>query len=151
MQAAWVEGGSCGLFDNISTVLDVGCGTGISSDFFSQKGFRVTGADPSKSLIENNESGQKHSEFVVASAERLPFEDSSFDLVVSFTAIQNFEDIEQGLKEIRRVGKQKWLLTYLKGTRHEQDIRECIRQVFGGLDLSELSTSSKDRIIAVSG
>jgi SAM-dependent methyltransferase len=40
------------FFSNVKTVLDVGCGTGISSDFFAKKGFSVTGVDPALKLIE---------------------------------------------------------------------------------------------------
>ena len=77
--------------------LDVGCGTGISSELFSD----VIGVDPSEELLKYN----KHKCFK-ASAEDLPFPDDSFVNIISITAIHNFNDIEQGLREMRRVGKK---------------------------------------------
>jgi len=110
------------------TVLDVGCGTGISSDYWAQKfGCEVVGVDPAAQLIAQN--NNKFSKFVVGSAEKLPFADKSFDVVVSFTAIQNFSDVEMGLKEIVRVGKSWFVLTTLTGTPDLDKIRKTLHSI----------------------
>lgn len=116
------------FFEGVKTILDVGCGTGISSDYFAKLGFDVVGVDPSSGLLEQNTFGR--CKFVLGSAEELPFKDNSFDLVVSFTAIQNFDDLLNGLKEIRRVCKKKFILTFLKGVSSSEKIDAVIKEIF---------------------
>ena len=65
-----------------------------------------------------------------AEAENLPFKDSSFDVVISITAIQNFHDIEKGLKEIRRVGKDRFVLSFLKRSPKKDIITKNIKKLF---------------------
>ncbi len=109
-------------------LLDVGCGTGITSQF-SEYGCFVVGADPSIKLLQKAEkNGLKNR--VCAEAEHLPFKDDSFDIVISVTAIQNFHDIEKSLKEIRRVGKDRFALSFLKRSSKKDIITENIKKLF---------------------
>lgn len=108
-----------------TTVLDVGCGTGISSGFFVEKGFDVIGIDPATKLLEKNP--YQH---VQGYAESLPFKDAQFDIVVSLTAIHNFTDIQKGLEEIRRVGKGLFVLTVLRKSSKLQEIDALIHELF---------------------
>jgi ubiquinone/menaquinone biosynthesis C-methylase UbiE len=89
-------------------LLDVGCGTGFSLDYFDCE---TTGIDPSKELIKQY-SGK--SRMLLGKAEKLPFKDKSFDIVISITAIHNFKNIEKGLKEIQRDGKERFAFSILK-------------------------------------
>jgi ubiquinone/menaquinone biosynthesis C-methylase UbiE len=111
-----------------SKLLDVGCGTGISSDFFGKRGFEVIGVDPSKKLISKNDG--KYSQLLQGVAEKLPFNDASFDIVISITAIQNFQDIKKGLLEIKRVGKGLYLLTVLKRGENATIADDLIHDLF---------------------
>jgi demethylmenaquinone methyltransferase/2-methoxy-6-polyprenyl-1,4-benzoquinol methylase len=107
-------------------LLDVGCGTGITTiPWLCNR----TGLDPASKLLEK---GNKKNEvkYVLGRAEKLPFEDNTFDIVTSITAIQNFEDLEKGLSEIRRVGKQFFILTYLKKSGKAKQIEEIINKLF---------------------
>ena len=74
-------------------VLDVGCGTAFYAGHFG-KGY--IGIDPSEGMLKK----AKGSKTILGSAENLPFEDKSFDVVVSITAAQNFKDPEKAIKEI---------------------------------------------------
>lgn len=76
--------------------LDVGCGTGISSSLFTD----VTGIDPSEELLSKNP--YPH---VKGKAENLPFQEKEFDNVIAITSIHNFGNIEKGLIEMKRVGR----------------------------------------------
>jgi len=67
---------------------------------------------------------------MVAEAEDLPFEDSSFDIVISLTAAQNFRDIEKALSEIKRVGKEKFVLSILKKSSKAQEFEKLVKQFF---------------------
>jgi demethylmenaquinone methyltransferase/2-methoxy-6-polyprenyl-1,4-benzoquinol methylase len=138
LETMWQVGQSMGLFDEVKTILDVGCGTGISSDFFAKKTFAVTGIDPAEKLLEQNKSDV--STLLHTPAETIPFDDNSFDLVISVTAIQNFDDLQRGLAEIKRVGK-RFILTFLKGVQKKEIIDEAILNTF---DVERIIRDEKD-------
>lgn len=120
-------------------LLDVGCGTGISTDFWNCD---ATGIDSSKEILNQNK-GQK-SRLIQAAAEDIPFADNSFDIVVSITAIQNFDDIEKGLQEIKRVGRGCFVLTFLKKSDKADVIKRLIESIF---DVKEAVEEEKDCIV----
>lgn len=110
-------------------LLDVGCGTGITSNFPC----KVIGLDPAEKLLEKFSAPlAKQRECVLAQAEEIPFPDKNFDVVVSITAIQNFVDIEQGIKEMHRVGKKEcqYALTFLKKSEKKDNIMKIIKKYF---------------------
>lgn len=108
-------------------LLDVGCGTGLTTSCWKCKCY---GIDPSKKLLEKAKTKYKDIIFRQASAEKIPFKDDFFDVVISVTAIQNFENIEKGLKEIKRIGKNKFVLTFLKKSSKKDKIIELIKKYF---------------------
>lgn len=67
-------------------VLDIGCGTGALAFCLNERGYRVTGIDASPRMIDMAKRNNRSSGtwFAVGNAlEGLPFEDKSFDLVIS--------------------------------------------------------------------
>jgi len=105
--------------------LDVGCGTGISTGFFKCS----VGIDPSEELLKIAKNNYPKIRFIKANAEKLPFKDNEFDFVVSITAIQNFDNIEKGLREIKRVGK-RFVLSFLKKSGRRDMIEKLIKSIF---------------------
>ena len=92
-----------------SSLLDVGCAKGFMLKDFTEAipGMTVAGIDVSDYAIANAVEGMEH--FVqVADARDLPFEDDSFDLVVSVNTIHNLERVEvvDSLREIQRVSRR---------------------------------------------
>ena len=91
-------------------VLDIGCGKGFLLYDLTQviPGLEVFGIDISKYAIENSKEEIKNN-LQVADANNLPFEDSSFDLIISITTLHNLHcyNLEKALKEVMRVGKDK--------------------------------------------
>lgn len=120
-------------------LLDVGCGTGISTDFWDCD---ATGIDPSERLLKQNKKGK--SKLIHAKAEKIPFPDNSFDIVISVTAIQNFKDIKKGLDEIKRVGKDMFALSFLKKSEKSGKIKNLIEEKYNIIDIIE---EEKDIII----
>lgn len=108
-------------------LLDVGCGSGITTRPW---GCVRYGIDTSKKLLEKAIKNDKKGKYMPAHAEKIPFPDNSFDIVISITAIQNFEDIEKGLKEIKRVGKKRFVLSFLKKSLKREKIEKLINILF---------------------
>jgi len=124
-------------------LLDVGCGTGITTRCWDCKRF---GIDPSENLLEKAKQADKGGKYILAAAEKIPFEGNFFDIVVSITAIQNFDDIEKGLNEIKRVGKNKFVLSFLKKSPKREKIEKLINQLF---QKAEIVEEDKDIIFLV--
>ncbi|MBS3152840.1 class I SAM-dependent methyltransferase [Candidatus Woesearchaeota archaeon] len=105
-------------------LLDVGCGTGISTNFFDCKTF---GIDKSKEMIE-----QGNGNLIQSLAEDLPFKDKYFDIVISVTSVHNFDNPKKALKEIQRVKKSKAqvVITLLNKSIKYNKIKELIKKYF---------------------
>jgi SAM-dependent methyltransferase len=91
-----------------SRVLDVGCGKGYLLYELTQivPGIDVTGLDVSAYAIEHAKE-EVRDRLRVGNATALPFDDASFDLVVSLGTLHNLAlgDLWQALEEIERVGR----------------------------------------------
>jgi ubiquinone/menaquinone biosynthesis C-methylase UbiE len=89
------------------TVLDVGCGDGALASEFARRDAIVTGLDADPAMIvaarrrTEIEATQLH--FVEGQAERLPFNDASFDLVLAVTVLCFVRDAERAVVEMARV------------------------------------------------
>ena len=124
-------------------LLDVGCGTAFSLDYFDVA--QATGIDPAEKLLEQYKGNQKT---LVGVAEELPFADNEFDIVISLTAIQNFEDVKKGLEEILRVGKERFILTILKSSSKADVIEKVIDEVFANFNIQRIE-EEKDYIFVI--
>lgn len=88
-------------------VVDVACGTGNAAIRAAQRGGTVTGLDIVPALLDQGralaaEAGVKV-EFVEGDAEDLPFEDASFDVVLSTFGCMFVPDHKRAASEIARV------------------------------------------------
>lgn len=90
------------------SVLDVGCGTGVYTEFYERWGLDAVGVDLSKNAVATaSEFGSNH--YCTGSAPALPFRDSSFDLVHCFSVLYHLTDDtdwETALRELARVTKR---------------------------------------------
>jgi O-antigen biosynthesis protein len=87
-------------------VLDVACGEGYGSAMLSQSAASVTGVDISAEAVRhaaNTYHLRNNLRYLEGSATALPFDDASFDVVVSFETIEHLAEQEEMLAEIRRV------------------------------------------------
>jgi SAM-dependent methyltransferase len=88
-------------------VLDVGCGDGALVRELSERlpnVLELIGLDPDEAALgQAREFADGRAAFVRASAERLPFPDRRFDLVVSTLSLHHWADQPAGLAEVARV------------------------------------------------
>lgn len=103
-------------------LLDIGCGTGVSSDF----NCNVVGVDSSVELLKLNKNRDK----INGIGESLPFKDDSFDVVISITSLHNFKDVLRGVEEIKRVGKNQFIFSILKKSKKFELIKNLIYSKF---------------------
>jgi 2-polyprenyl-3-methyl-5-hydroxy-6-metoxy-1,4-benzoquinol methylase len=92
---------------NGKRVLEVGCGRGSLSCYFSDAGFDCTLVDLSENAInlakEIYKKNNLKANFVVGDANNLDLMDSSFDIIFSIGLLEHFDDIQQTLSEQIRV------------------------------------------------
>ncbi|HSI96999.1 MAG TPA: class I SAM-dependent methyltransferase [Gaiellaceae bacterium] len=85
-------------------VLDVATGTGLVATELLRRGFRVTGLDQSAEMLEvARRRFGKRIELVEASAEALPFTESSFDHLTFTYLLRYVDDPRATLAELTRV------------------------------------------------
>lgn len=93
-------------------ILDLGCGSGYMTFPLAKKNknISVVGLDIVSDTLERNnikakEDGLDNIEFVSYEGYDFPFENASFDLVVSRYALHHFPDIYRSMREVARVLK----------------------------------------------
>lgn len=96
-------------------VLDAACGAGYGTALMATAAESVTGIDISAETIEYAQkryAERKNARYVEASIAELPFEDDSFDVIVSFETIEHVtEELQDSfLKEIKRCLKKDGIL-----------------------------------------
>ncbi|MGF7229851.1 class I SAM-dependent methyltransferase [Arachidicoccus sp.] len=90
------------------TVLDVACGPGLVLCAFAKIARRTTGIDITPAMLEQakkrqGQAGLENMQWDLGNAERLPYPDGSFSIVVSRYSFHHFEHPEKILREMYRV------------------------------------------------
>lgn len=83
--------------------LDVGCGEGRLCRMLSDIGMDATGIDPTARLLERARTLDPDGHYVDGIAERLPFDDAAFDLVISCLTLLDIPDSDAAIAEMARV------------------------------------------------
>jgi ubiquinone/menaquinone biosynthesis C-methylase UbiE len=87
-------------------MLELGCGTGHWTGFFSSQGFEITATDISQTMLQIAETkGIKNAVFLKADASSLNFPDNTFPVIASITMLEFVANTETVLNEIYRVLK----------------------------------------------
>jgi SAM-dependent methyltransferase len=96
------------------SVLDIGCGTGVSLDPLLEAGVNVTGIDPSPYMLDlaSARLGNRV-ELYRGYAEELPFDDNSFNHACFFTSLEFVDDPAKAIEEACRVAKDKLFIGFL--------------------------------------
>lgn len=95
---------------DVSSVLDVGCGTGRGVKYFQQMHpcIQVLGIEPVQELILAgiNNSNISPESMICGKGESLPFEDCKFDVVCAFGVMHHTPNPDIVVKEMMRVAKK---------------------------------------------
>ncbi len=86
-------------------LLDLGCGEGRLIRMIAELGIHGTGLDPTEDLLRAARIRDPEGSYVNGFAEKLPFEDDSFEMVTSVITIPDIEDIDLAVSEVVRVLK----------------------------------------------
>lgn len=92
------------------TILDVACGTGdLTISLAKRTKANVEGVDLSAGMVKVGQEKMQQLgldvKLVVGDAEKLPYEDASFDVVTCAFGVRNFGNLKGGLYEMKRVLK----------------------------------------------
>jgi 2-polyprenyl-3-methyl-5-hydroxy-6-metoxy-1,4-benzoquinol methylase len=96
-------------FDQIAgkSVLEIGCGMGLHTELMTRAGARVTAVDLSPTSVEAThrrlELKKLNARVIEGDAEKLPFDDGSFDFVWSWGVIHHSANTGRVVREIARV------------------------------------------------
>ena len=113
------------IADNPSfAMLDLGCGEGYYSRQIKQQlpAILQYGIDNSKPAIIKAAKADKSAHYAVASSDKLPYADNSFDLALKVYAPANDEELQRVIK------LQGYLLTITPAPRHLWQLRQFIYQ-----------------------
>ncbi|HYT11968.1 MAG TPA: class I SAM-dependent methyltransferase [Candidatus Nitrosopolaris sp.] len=83
--------------------LEVGCGEGRVSRDLAARGHRVTAVDTSPTLIQLACDAGGSIAYARCDAAALPFQDQTFDLIVFYNSLMDFDDMEASIAEAGRV------------------------------------------------
>ena len=108
--------------ESVSTILDLGCGTGRFSDSLASRfGARVVGLDPSEKML--HQARRKRSQALVSyergTAEAIPLVDGIVDMIFMSMSFHHFRDPERAARECRRILRADGTVVVRNGTREE--------------------------------
>ncbi len=143
----WHRYASCAGIVRGLKVLDVACGEGYGSSLLARSAASVSGVDISVEAVAHAQAeygGVQNLSFIRASAADLPFEDASFDAVISFETLEHLFEQDQMLAQIRRVLKPGGFLIISSPNKAiYSDKREFVNE----FHVSELYFSQLDELL----
>ena len=113
-------------------VLDTCCGTGDLAIAAERVGGRVTGLDFSERMLERARAKSDQVEWIQGDALALPLADGSFDAATVGFGVRNLDDLEGGLRELRRVLRRGGRVGILEITRPRGVLRPFYKLWFDG-------------------
>lgn len=131
---AWSEQTKNLLDDNIKSqsgdsIIDMGAGVGILSEYMASKGASVTALDYSKDRLQQSIDKIRRLDinlkinYIVADMRKTELPDKSFDKALFFDSLHHVEDTENAIKEVYRILKPGGILVL-----HEPNKRNPFRK-----------------------
>lgn len=94
--------------DNPKKIIDIATGTGDIALCFAKDDVEVIGIDNARQMLDianQKKSSSKNIQFQLEDAENMSFANDSFDVATVGFGVRNFEDLNKGLNEIKRILK----------------------------------------------
>lgn len=94
------------FFSTDDDVLEIGCGTGLNTQWLAERGGRVVAADFSEAMLEKARTRLSGTDVTLRSmdvTEPWPFDGQQFDIVVSTLVLEHVKRIRHVFREARRV------------------------------------------------
>lgn len=115
-------------------VLEIGFGSGLNLPHYPSAVQRVEAVEPSDVAWRLSEKNRRQAAFTVArsayDAQRLPFDDASFDMAISTWTMCTIPDIDAALREVRRVLKPGATLSFVEhGLAPDQKVQRWQRRL----------------------
>ena len=130
-------------FSKVNRLLELGCGNGKlwQENTIDLRNREIFLSDISEGMVEEvrNKLGSDFN-CIVVDAEKIPFKDAYFDSIIANHVLFYLNDLNQGLKEIRRVLKSNGVLycsTY--GSKHMKEITDIVQSFDSRINLSNHS------------
>ena len=130
-------------FSKVNRLLELGCGNGKlwQENNIDLRNREIFLSDISEGMVEEvrNKLGSDFN-CIVVDAEKIPFKDAYFDSIIANHVLFYLNDLNQGLKEIRRVLKSNGVLycsTY--GSKHMKEITDIVQSFDSRINLSNHS------------
>jgi ubiquinone/menaquinone biosynthesis C-methylase UbiE len=95
-----------GVLSKQKKLLEIGSGTGGMLAFLYKEGYDIEGIEINDILIERSKTIYGGLPLSLTNSEILPFEDNSFDVVMSFDVFEHIPNSDKHLSEVFRVLKQ---------------------------------------------
>jgi ubiquinone/menaquinone biosynthesis C-methylase UbiE len=126
------------LGDLTGDVLEIGAGTGANFEHYPANA-RVTALEPDPFMLKRATGklaalGRTNISLQQAPAERLPFDDATFDVVISTLVLCTVRDVPASLAEIRRVlrpGGQVRFIEHVRSQGFSGRVQDLIRPIWG--------------------
>ena len=134
-------------------LLDIGIGTGLSSQHFADVGLHISGLDNSEDMLEACRSKGFTRDlklFDLQKKEHLPFDEGSFDHVISCGVIHFLDGLDFLFSDVCRVLKKTGIFAFtIAPNRSEEDyVKE---QTAWGIPISKHSSTYIDNLLSVNG
>ena len=137
--------------DKRTDFLEIGCGNGEVAKYIARYYMgSITATDIDGSQIDTAKKGTgsvSNLSFQVADAKELPFDDESFDVVISFGVLHHIEGWQEAMSEIKRVLRPNGYLVYAEVIYPEgiSDMDKVSRFSFGleSIDIDEIKSLFK--------
>jgi ubiquinone/menaquinone biosynthesis C-methylase UbiE len=89
-------------FSQVTTIADIGAGTGSYAAILAGKGYQVLAIEPS-AMMRNQSINHQQIQWIDAVAEQIPLPDRSADAAIVMLAFHHFQDYGRALSEIHRI------------------------------------------------
>ncbi|MDD5459992.1 MAG: class I SAM-dependent methyltransferase [Phycisphaerae bacterium] len=94
------------LLDSDKKILEIGCGTGALTKALADKNLSIIGTDISQNAIDFGLGKYLALDLRVIAAEQMPFEDETFDIVISFDLLEHIKKVDLHLQQVTRILKK---------------------------------------------